>query len=187
LRILLRVDRRGALSPLALLPHAQRGSVVAGTDGDAMFDQLMSLFKSPTPEAAPAGDTRIAVAVLLLEAAHRDDHFSPEERSTIERLLTEKFSLTRQECEQLMQVSEAASERAVQLHPYTQTVFQRMNPEERIQVVEMLWEVVYADGVLDPEEDALIRRLGGLIYVTDRERMLAKQRVLARLAKAQPE
>lgn len=145
-----------------------------------MFDQLMSLFKNPKPEAAPVGDMRVAVVVLLLEAAYGDDHFDPEERTTIERLLTEKFALSSQECEQLMVAGEAASERNVQLHPYTQAISQHMTPDERIQFVEMLWEVVYADGVLDPEEDALIRRLGALVRVTDRERVLAKQRVLAR-------
>jgi len=44
----------------------------------------------------------------------------------------------------------------------------------------MMWEVVYADGVLDPEEDALIRRMVDLIHITDRDRVLARQRVLAR-------
>ncbi len=145
-----------------------------------MFDQLMNFFKDPKPEAAPPNGVRLAVAVLLLEAAHRDDVFSPEERAVVERLLSEKFSLTPQECAQLMTASEAASKHAVQLHPYTQAVFQHMTPEERVEFVEMLWEVVYADGVLDPEEDALIRRLGVLVRVSDRERMLAKQRVLAR-------
>jgi uncharacterized tellurite resistance protein B-like protein len=147
-----------------------------------VFDQLMALFKNPVPEAAPLDDMHMAVAVLLLEAAHRDDHFSQEERTTIERLLSEKFALSAPQCAQLMAASEAMSERAVQLHPYTQAISQRMTPEERIQFVEMLWEVVYADGVLDPEEDALIRRLGVLVRVTDRERVLAKQRVLARRA-----
>jgi uncharacterized tellurite resistance protein B-like protein len=154
--------------------------MLAGKGSAMFFDQLMSLFKCPEPEADAAGDLRIAVAILLLEAAHRDEHFDPEERATIERLLTERFSLSQDECARLMEASEAASARNVQLYPYTQAVFQHMTPEERVGFVEMLWEVVYADGVLDPEEDALIRKLGGLIYVTDRERMLAKKRVLER-------
>ncbi len=147
-----------------------------------MFDQLLGFLKGPEPEAKP-DDLRVAVAMLLLEAAHRDDHFGPEERATIERLLTARFALSRAECAELMQVCEAASQRAVQLHPYTQAVFQQMTPEERVRFVEMLWEVVYADGELDADEDALIRRLGVLVRVTDRERMIAKQRVLARLGK----
>jgi uncharacterized tellurite resistance protein B-like protein len=59
-------------------------------------------------------------------------------------------------------------------------VFENTNPAERIQLIEMLWEVAYADGVLDPEEDLLIRRVAGLIAVEDRERVLARQRVAAR-------
>jgi len=75
-------------------------------------------------------------------------------------------------------------EQLVQLQPYTHTIFTRMDPAERVQVIEMLWEVAYADGVLDPEEDILIRRVGGLIDVTDRDRVLARQRVLARMSQA---
>ena len=148
------------------------------------FDQIMNVFKCPEAEVNAAGDLRMATAILLLEAAHQDAHFDPAERATIERLLTERFSLSPDECARLMVVSEAASARTVQLYPHTQAVFQHMTPEERVGFVEMLWEVVYADGVLDPEEDALIRKLGGLIYVTDRERMLAKKRVLEKMGKS---
>ena len=58
-----------------------------------------------------------------------------------------------------------------------------MTSEERVGMVEMLWEVAYADGVLDPEEDLLIRRVAGLIHVTDRERVVARQQVLTRLGR----
>jgi len=56
-----------------------------------------------------------------------------------------------------------------------------MTAQSRIGLVEMMWEVAYADGVLDPEEDALIRRMVNLIHISDRDRVLARQRVLARI------
>ena len=68
----------------------------------------------------------------------------------------------------------------VQIHGHTREVFENTTLQERVELIEMMWEVAYADGVLDPEEDALIRRLANLIYVTDRERIMARQRVLAR-------
>ena len=145
-----------------------------------MFDQLMNFLKAH-PERNPPDDMRVAVAVLLLEAAHRDDHFGPEERATIARLLKEKFALSSEECQQLIASCEATNVHLVQLYPYTHAILTHMDSAERIQVIEMLWEVVYADGVLDPEEDALIRRLGSLIDVTDRDRVLARQRVLSRM------
>ncbi len=149
----------------------------------ALFQHLMNILKSPPPDRGPE-DLKIAVAMLLIEAAHRDDTFSADERTVIARLLSGKFALSDQECAELLSACEEMSARTVQLHPYTRAVFERMDPAERIQLIEMLWEVAYADGVLDPEEDALIRRLGGLIYVTDRDRVLARHRVLERLKRA---
>jgi uncharacterized tellurite resistance protein B-like protein len=67
------------------------------------------------------------------------------------------------------------------LHGHTSEIAAEMMPQERIDLIEMLWDVAYADGVLDPEEDLMIRRIAGLIYVSDRDRVLARQRVLARL------
>jgi uncharacterized tellurite resistance protein B-like protein len=148
-----------------------------------LFQQLMNFLKGSDPAEQRTGDLRLAVAVLLVEAAHRDEQFGPEERAVIERLLTEKFALSKDECDQLISSGEATTARMVQLHPYTHAVFEQMDPEERIQLVEMLWEVAYADGVLDPEEDALIRKIGGLIYITDRDRMLARKRVLERMGR----
>lgn len=144
-----------------------------------MFDQLMRLLKAPEPQRKP--DLRLSVAVLLLEAARQDDRFDSEERAVIARLLTRKFDLNPHECAQLLAAGEARAAEMVQLHGHTSDVFEQMPPDERIHFVEMLWEVAYADGQLDPEEDLLIRRVAGLIHVTDRDRVLARQRVVSRL------
>lgn len=146
-----------------------------------MFHQLMNLLK--TPEAKPPADLKVAVAVLLLEAAMRDDSFAPEERAAIARILRESFGLAKDEASQLLAVAEGRVREMVQLHPYTHAIFEQMDPEARIGFIEMLWEVAYADGVLDAEEDAMIRKIAGLVYVEDRDRMLARQRVLARAKK----
>ncbi len=146
-----------------------------------MFVELMIWLKDPEPEVDVPDDLRLAVAVLLVEAAHMDDKFGPHERAVIERLLLEKFELTNEEAQQLLSLSESTVARATQLHPYTRTCFAQLDPDQRLHIIEMLWEVVYADGVLDPEEDLLERRIAGLIYIEDRERIYARQRVLSRL------
>ena len=143
-----------------------------------MFQQLMRVLSAPEPERAP--DLRLSVAVLLVEAARQDDSFDEKERAVIRRLLTEKFALSAGECDELLKAGEARAREITQLHGHTSAVFEQMTPEERVSLIEMLWEVAYADGVLDPEEDLLIRRVAGLIYVSDRDRVLARQRVLAR-------
>jgi uncharacterized tellurite resistance protein B-like protein len=144
-----------------------------------MFDQLMRLFQAPAPQRQP--DLRLSVAVLLVEAARQDDRFEPSERAVIEHLLTQKFGLADEECAALLAAAEARAGEMVQIQGHTSEIFEAMTPEERVDLVEMLWEVAYADGVLDPEEDLLIRRVAGLIAVTDRERVLARQRVVAKL------
>ena len=117
-----------------------------------MFDRLMNFLNRQDSHAGQSEDLRASVAVLLLEAAHRSDHFGPDDRALIERLLAERFGLSKEQCAQLVAASEAKVEQLVQLQPYTHTIFTHMTTEERIQVIEMLWEVVYADGVLDPED-----------------------------------
>jgi uncharacterized tellurite resistance protein B-like protein len=144
-----------------------------------MFQQLLRNFTAPQP--APPADLRLAVAVLLIEAAYRDDVFQPAERDVIARLLQHKFALSGDEASALLHAAEETCRRSVQLHPHTSAVAEQMTAQERIHFVEMMWEVAYADGVLDPEEDALIRRMVDLIHITDRDRVLARQRVLARL------
>ena len=144
-----------------------------------MFASLLRLLESPTPLRPP--HTRLSVAVLLLEAARQDDHFDPSERTVIEKILTGRFHLSVQECTHLIEAAEKHVRNMVQLHGHTNDIAQEMTPQERIELIEMLWEVAYADGVLDPEEDHLIRRIGKLVYVEDRERVHARQRVLARI------
>ena len=140
---------------------------------------MMRFMKAPELQRQP--DIRLSVAVLLVEMGRQDDQFDPKERAVIERLLTQKFDLAPDECAQLLAAGEARAKEMVQLHGHTSAIFEHMAPEERVGLVEMLWDVAYADGVLDPEEDLLIRRIAGLIHVTDRERVLAKQRAVARL------
>jgi uncharacterized tellurite resistance protein B-like protein len=146
-----------------------------------MFVPLMNWLKAPEPELKAPDDLRHAVAVLLVEAAHMDDQFAPNERAAIERLITEKFELSKDDAEKLLSLSESTVARAAQLHPYTRTCFTQMDHDQRLHIIEMLWEVVYTDGVLDPEEDLLVQRIAGLIDVADRERIHAHQRVLSRL------
>jgi uncharacterized tellurite resistance protein B-like protein len=146
-----------------------------------MFDQILKLLAVPEPKTGGRDELQTAVAVLLVEAARRDDTFDTVERTAIERLLAQKFALSPEATRQLLAQAEATADRTSQLHPFTRLAVERMDPQQRIRLIEMLWEVAYADGILDPEEDALVRRIAGLVYVSDSDRVAARQRVLQRL------
>jgi uncharacterized tellurite resistance protein B-like protein len=147
-----------------------------------MFDRIVKLLSEPSPPQDRDG-LQIAVAVLLVEAARMDAHFEDAERTVIERLLANKFQLSPEQTSELMRKAVEVGERSNQLYPFTRIAVERMDLAQRIGLIEMLWEVAYADGVLDPDEDALLRRVAGLIYVSDVDRAAARIRVLERMAK----
>jgi uncharacterized tellurite resistance protein B-like protein len=124
---------------------------------------------------------QLAVAALLVQAAEMDDVFELSEHLSIERLLADRFGLGLEAVRDLLKAAEKASHESNQIYAFTRVAADRMNGEERIGLIEMLWEVAYADGILDPDEDALVRRIAGLIYVSDFDRGAARKRVLDRL------
>jgi uncharacterized tellurite resistance protein B-like protein len=150
-----------------------------------VIDRIRKLLSAPESAPARGDDLQIAVAVLLVEAARMDDTFDPQERGTIEALLEHKFQLSPDEMQELLKLAEEKAERSHQLHPFTRLTVERMDPKARIGLIEMLWEVAYADGKLDPDEDVLLRRVAGLIYISDEDRIAARQRVLSRIGNSQ--
>ena len=121
-----------------------------------------------------------AAAGLLVEAALLDGDYHDEEKQRIEILLRERFELDQSETTKLMTAAEEAAADRVELHTITKTVRNHFSEEERVKMIEMLWEVVYADGDLDDFEANMMRSVTGLLYVSDRESGDARKRVLAR-------
>ena len=121
-----------------------------------------------------------AAAGLLIEAAMLDGHFDDTERQKIETLLADRFELPPHEIAALVVGAEQATAERIELHAITRTVRDHFNAEERIRMVEMLWEVVYADGSRDDFEANMMRRVAGLLYVSDRDSGEARKRVVAR-------
>jgi uncharacterized tellurite resistance protein B-like protein len=141
-----------------------------------MFDTVAKWLTGAVAQPGDPDALQLAIVVLLVQAAQMDDHFDESERTTIGRLLAARFGLTPEHISRLVETAEQRAEASNQLLPFTRLVVERLSPPERVQVVEMLYEVVYADGTLDPDEDALVRRIAGLIYVPDFERGAARKR-----------
>ncbi|MEQ9639396.1 MAG: TerB family tellurite resistance protein [Alphaproteobacteria bacterium] len=151
-----------------------------------MIGRLKQFFErldSSDAPSSPAGDEgiRLSAAFLLVEAACQDGDFDDAERETIARLLSDRFQLDSETCAELLAEAEEAQANAVQWQRHTRAIVDHFDAAQRIAMIEMLWEVVYADGQVDDYEANLLRRVGGLIYVSDRDRGEARKRVVARL------
>jgi uncharacterized tellurite resistance protein B-like protein len=151
-----------------------------------MFERLRQMLASSGEDArAPRQrsfeERQIAAAALLVEAASMDSEFGAAERAKISELLQSRFGLGADEAGALLAQAERTAAESVQWQGFTQAIKDGFAPAERVLVIEMLWEVAYADGQLHDYEANLLRRITGLLYVSDRESGEARKRVLARL------
>ncbi len=148
-----------------------------------MINRIVALFESPRGSGglAKQDELRLAAAALLVEAASMDGDFDAKERGVVARLLAERFAMSPGEIETLIAEAVEAVNESGQLYGFTRVITDRYGASERIEMIEMLWEVAFADGQVDHFESNLIRRVGGLLFVSDLDRGLAKQRVMARL------
>lgn len=150
-----------------------------------MINRIKSLFTDVARPAAPqrhaADELHVAAAALLVEAARLDDRFDAVEWETIRRLVQQRFSLSDEEAATLVDTANREAEHAIELYRFARLVKDRFDHAERIEMIEMLWEAVYADGVVDDHEANLLRRVAGLIYVSDQECGAARKRIVGRL------
>lgn len=152
-----------------------------------MVNRIRALFtRQPAKDAAiklphTIAEKHIAAVALLVEAAALDGHFGDAEMATIRRIAADRFELNEDEVTTLFDLARQRHENTHQMFGFTHEINQSYAPDDRVEIVEMLWEVVYADGVLHDYEANLMRRIGGLIYVSEIDRGNARKRVMARL------
>ena len=125
-------------------------------------------------------DRHLAAAALLVEVATVDTSFDEAERERIVAFARDRFALSESDAESLVESAQGEVDGATQLYAFTMAIKNGFSYEERVALMESLWEVVYADGHADPFEDQLMRRIGGLIAVTDRDRGHARKRAQTR-------
>jgi uncharacterized tellurite resistance protein B-like protein len=154
-----------------------------------MIDRLLDFLagRGEWTSEKRVNDLPLAVAALLVELARMDDKVDARERRTIEQLLVRMFGLDPKGAQSLVEQADQEMQRSAQYFPFTQEICRHATPEMRVQIIEMLWTVAYADGALDPDEDSLIRQIAGLIQVSDWERGAARKRALEKLANSEPE
>ena len=147
--------------------------------------ELLGLAGADAPGADdPQRELKLAAAAILVEAALTDGHEDAREFALIRRVLADQFGLDAGESERLVTRATEVARNAVDWNRFTRVLKQGFDAEERLWMMEMLWQVVLSDGELDAWEDTLVRQVAALLAVTDHDRAIARQRAQDSLARA---
>ncbi len=144
-----------------------------------MIGDLLRRLTAPEPEPLPYDDARLALAALLVRIARSDGEYEGMEIARIDAVLASRYGLTPFEASRLRTEAEALEAEAPDTVRFTRAIKEAVPYDDRVKVVEALWDIVLADGARDHEEDALLRLVAPMLGVNDRDSNLARQRVEA--------
>ena len=122
-------------------------------------------------------DYRLAAAALLVHAAAIDGEVSPSERDKLRAVIKQSFALDDAATDELIEKATAVEHESVDLYHFTHLLNRALNEGGRARVIEMMWQIVYADGSRDELEDNLVWRAADLLGVSPRERIALRLRV----------
>lgn len=149
-----------------------------------MLARIRSILSGDTaaPKADDGADPMAAAAVaMLVEAASIDGDFDADERRAISGILVDRFALSAEDAAALIDDVAGNPGQANTVYAAARTIRDGFTEDERVDVMEMLWQVAYADGELHDYEANLVRRIAGLLYVKDQDSGRARKRALSRL------
>jgi uncharacterized tellurite resistance protein B-like protein len=149
-----------------------------------MVDLLKKIFTKTTNGASTgksvrtSPDVRLATCALLLEMANIDGRFSKLEKERIVELLRNNYQLSAEHAAALMKAAEDELEKSIDLWQFAKLINENYSTEEKIKVIETVWQVVYTDGILDKHEDYLVHKLANLLRLSHKQLIDAKLKVL---------
>jgi uncharacterized tellurite resistance protein B-like protein len=129
------------------------------------------------PQSFGETDLRLAAAALLVHVATLDQDFDAAEHSKLRDVLAYRFDLGLEEAEKLVQAALRADKEAVDLYRFTSVLNHALDDEGRTRIVQMMFEVAYADGKLSEFEDNVVWRASELLNVPARERVTLRRQM----------
>lgn len=132
---------------------------------------------SQSSESISEHPLQVATAALLIEMMRADYDISAEEKEKVSDTIRSKFELTAEETDALIKLAEDKVWEATGYFEFTSLMNKGFDYEKKVKVIEHLWEVAFADGILDKHEEYMVRRIADLIYVDHKDFINAKLRV----------
>jgi len=121
-------------------------------------------------------DKNILVVALLVHAAKIDENYTEIEKEIIKKVIMQLNEINLDESEKLLKIAEKKEEESNQIIGFTSEI-KKYPMEFRLKIIEIIWKIVYSDGASDNYETNLIRRICGLLYVSDKDNGIIKMRI----------
>lgn len=131
----------------------------------SFFDSLLKPGKQETPENS-VDRLHLASAALLVEIANADHEMDGKEREVLLDILERKLQLDKATLQNLWELAHAEHKDATSLFQFTSLINSAYGHREKVQLLQYMWEVAYADGRIDRYEEHLIRKVADLLYLT---------------------
>ena len=148
-----------------------------------MINRLKRFFSKSDAEAAgAAGEERrhrlnVATSALFLEMARIDDEFTVEEMETVLGILKEKYGLSAEEAKVLMAEADRELDESLDLWQFARLINENYSVDEKIEIIETLWQMVFVDGHMDSHEHYLMNKLKNLLRLSQSQLIDAKLKV----------
>jgi uncharacterized tellurite resistance protein B-like protein len=148
-----------------------------------MFDAIKKLMfdlgeGGQQPARFGEGDYRLAAAALLVHAAAIDGGIADVERQKLHAVIMQRFNLDDAGADKLIAAATAAEQQAIDLYQFTSRLNRSLDASGRARIVEMLWQIVCADGIITEFEDNLVWRAADLLGIARDERIALRERVM---------
>ena len=148
-----------------------------------IITSLLDRFKSPnkkdddsiSPETF-GNNAILAICILMIEVSRSDDNFDDIEKEKILSILKSKYELDDTQLEIIMKIANQKNDDMISLYEWTTIINNTYEYDERVKILRSLWEVAYADNVIDKYEDYTIRKIADLIYVKHSDFIKAKHK-----------
>lgn len=148
-----------------------------------MLANIKRFFDNLSPESAPSAEQQqhalqLAVCVLLVEMGRVDGKMSEQEFQRLTEIIDQQFSLSDAEKLELTELAQQELNQATDYYQFTAVINQYFSPQEKLKVIEYLWEVAYVDQKIDAHEEHYLRKIHSLLHISHSQFIQAKHKVV---------
>jgi len=152
-----------------------------------MFDRFRNFLDSFTSDHDSKGgfsedNPKVAIMALCLQIIDADGLILESEKHALKAIMQDHYGLDNSQYSKLLAMGEKAERASVDYYKFTSILKKALNEEQQAELIEILWEIVYADGERSELEDNIVWRVAELLGVPGRVRIMKRQEVVARLS-----